>query len=99
MEDTSIEDRVSEPEIIEVDWSEYFDGLQGTAVLYEAKDRRFANLVSGISGRLLIRSDRNKCKKPWRSYLMGTVPCLPVEKRVRWIIERIEGQAFQTEGD
>ena len=45
MEDTSIEDRVSEPEIIEVDWSEYFDGLQGTAVLYEAKDRRFANLV------------------------------------------------------
>jgi predicted ATPase len=28
-----------------------------------------------------------------------TVPCLPVEKRVRWIIERIEGQAFQTEGD
>ncbi len=73
MEDTSIEDRVSEPEIIEVDWSEYFDGLQGTDVLYEAKDRRFANLVSGISGRLLIRSDRNKCKKPWRSYLMGTV--------------------------
>lgn len=30
-----------EPEITEADWSEYFDGLHGTAVLYHAEDGRF----------------------------------------------------------
>ncbi len=30
-----------EPETVDVDWSEYFDGLNGTAVLYDASNRRY----------------------------------------------------------
>lgn len=32
---------VMEPEIVDVDWSEYFNGLSGTAVVYDATDRRY----------------------------------------------------------
>lgn len=30
-----------EPEIVEVDWSEYFNGLNGTAVVYDASNSRY----------------------------------------------------------
>ena len=30
-----------EPEIVEADWSEYFNGLNGTAVVYDAANRRY----------------------------------------------------------
>lgn len=32
---------VMEPEIVDADWSEYFNGLNGTAVVYDATNRRF----------------------------------------------------------
>lgn len=32
---------VMEPEIVDVDWSEYFNGLNGTAVVYDAANRRY----------------------------------------------------------
>lgn len=32
---------VMEPEIIDADWSEYFNGLNGTAVVYDATNRRY----------------------------------------------------------
>lgn len=32
---------VMEPEIVEADWSEYFNGLNGTAVVYDAANRRY----------------------------------------------------------
>ncbi len=32
---------VSEPDITDVDWSEYFEGLNGAAVLYDASDMRY----------------------------------------------------------
>lgn len=32
---------VMEPEIVCADWSEYFDGLNGSAVVYDAADRRY----------------------------------------------------------
>ncbi len=37
----SIEDIVIEPETVYVDWSEYFNGLNGTAVVYDASDRQY----------------------------------------------------------
>ncbi len=40
MEDDT-EDMAAEPEIAEADWSEYFNGLNGTAVIYDASDRRY----------------------------------------------------------
>ena len=35
------EDLAVEPEIDNTDWSEYFNGLNGTAVIYDASDRRY----------------------------------------------------------
>ena len=32
---------VTEPEIVDVDWSEYFNGLNGTAVVYDATSRQY----------------------------------------------------------
>ena len=29
------------PEIVEVDWSEYFNGLNGTAVIYDASNKKY----------------------------------------------------------
>lgn len=37
----SAESMVMEPEIACADWSEYFDGLNGTAVIYDVADRRY----------------------------------------------------------
>ncbi len=37
----STESMVMEPEIVEADWSEYFNGLDGTAVVYDVSDRRY----------------------------------------------------------
>ena len=37
----SIEDIVIEPETVYIDWSEYFNGLNGTAVVYDASDRQY----------------------------------------------------------
>lgn len=39
--EVSAESIVIEPEIVDVDWSEYFDGLNGTAVVYDATNRRY----------------------------------------------------------
>ena len=30
-----------EPDVVDADWSEYFNGLNGTAVIYDATDRRY----------------------------------------------------------
>ena len=35
------EDMETEPEIAHADWSEYFNGLNGTAVIYDASNRRY----------------------------------------------------------
>lgn len=35
------ENEIEEPEIVCADWSEYFDGLNGSAVVYDAADRRY----------------------------------------------------------
>lgn len=40
MEDDT-EDMAAEPEITQADWSEYFNGLNGTAVIYDASDRHY----------------------------------------------------------
>lgn len=37
----STEDIVIEPEIVNTDWSEYFNGLNGTAVVYDTSNRRY----------------------------------------------------------
>ena len=37
----SIEDIVIEPETVCVDWSEYFNGLNGTAVVYDTSNRQY----------------------------------------------------------
>lgn len=34
-------DKAVEPEIVGTDWSEYFNGLNGTAVIYDASNRRY----------------------------------------------------------
>ena len=34
-------DMAAEPEIVQSDWSEYFNGQNGTAVIYDASDRRY----------------------------------------------------------
>lgn len=36
----STEGIVMEPEIVDADWSEYFNGLNGAAVVYDASSRR-----------------------------------------------------------
>lgn len=37
-----IEPAEVEPEIVDVDWSEHFHGLNGTAVVYDASDKRYS---------------------------------------------------------
>lgn len=37
----STDSTVMEPEIVDVDWSEYFNGLNGSAVVYDAANRRY----------------------------------------------------------
>ena len=37
----STEDIVTEPKIVSADWSEYFNGLNGTAVVYDPSDRQY----------------------------------------------------------
>ncbi len=43
--ETDIEDFTEsmpmEPELVDIDWSEYFNGLQGEAVIYDASNRRY----------------------------------------------------------
>ncbi len=39
--ETMVEEILLEPEIIEEDWSDYFDGFTGAAVLYEAANGRY----------------------------------------------------------
>lgn len=43
------EDNLSEPEIIEADWSEYFNGLNGAAVLYNASDMQYTIFNSELA--------------------------------------------------
>lgn len=40
-EKSAQEQPVSEPEIIEADWSEYFDGLNGAAVIYDPMNEKY----------------------------------------------------------
>lgn len=40
---------IAEPEIIEADWSEYFDGLNGTAVVYDASSRQYTMYHSELA--------------------------------------------------
>lgn len=37
----SVEDTVAEPETVCVDWSEYFNGLNGAAVIYDTSNRQY----------------------------------------------------------
>ena len=37
----SVEDTVTEPETVCVDWSEYFNGLNGAAVIYDTSNRQY----------------------------------------------------------
>lgn len=39
--ENSTDSTVMEPEIVDVDWSEYFNGLNGAAVVYDATNRRY----------------------------------------------------------
>lgn len=39
----SVEDTVAEPETVCVDWSEYFNGLNGAAVIYDTSNRQYTN--------------------------------------------------------
>lgn len=43
------EDLAAEPEVIHADWSEYFKGLNGTAVIYDASDRRYTIYNDGLA--------------------------------------------------
>ena len=45
----SPEDTVTEPENVSADWSEYFNGLNGTAVIYDASDRRYTMYNSDLA--------------------------------------------------
>ena len=45
----SPEDTVIEPENVSADWSEYFNGLNGTAVIYDASDRRYTMYNSDLA--------------------------------------------------
>ena len=50
------EPEVSEPEIIQTDWSEYFDGLNGAAVIYDASALRL-----NIYNNALAETRRSPC--------------------------------------
>lgn len=43
------EDNLSEQEIVEADWSEYFNGLNGAAVLYNASDMQYTIFNSELA--------------------------------------------------
>lgn len=52
----SIEDIVIEPETVCVDWSEYFNGLNGTAVVYDTSNRQYT-----IYNKDLAETRRSPC--------------------------------------
>lgn len=54
--ETPEQEVISEPEIIETDWSEYFDGLSGTAVIYDASDNKYM-----IYNRELAQTQSSPC--------------------------------------
>ncbi|MDE6924325.1 MAG: class D beta-lactamase [Acetatifactor sp.] len=43
------ESMLMEPEIVETDWSEYFNGLNGAAVVYDVSDRRYTIYNSDLA--------------------------------------------------
>ena len=45
----SIESIVMEPEIVDAEWSEYFNGLNGAAVVYDVSDRRYTIYNSDLA--------------------------------------------------
>ncbi|MDE7185190.1 MAG: class D beta-lactamase [Lachnospiraceae bacterium] len=45
----SIESIVMEPETVDADWSEYFNGLNGTAVVYDISNRRYTVYNSDLA--------------------------------------------------
>lgn len=47
--DTAKETSASEPEIVEADWSEYFEGLNGTAVIYDASNMQYTIFNSELA--------------------------------------------------
>lgn len=55
-ENTSANPTATEPKIVEADWSGYFDGLNGTAVLFDASAMEYQ-----ISGSELALTRRSPC--------------------------------------
>lgn len=47
--EVSAEDIVMEPEITDADWSEYFNGLNGAAVVYDVSNRRYTIYNSDLA--------------------------------------------------
>lgn len=54
--ETPVQEVNLEPEIIETDWSKYFDSLSGAAVVYDASDRKYT-----IYNRELALTQRSPC--------------------------------------
>ena len=54
--ETPVQEVNSEPKIIETDWSQYFDGLSGAAVVYDASDNKYT-----IYNRELAQTQRSPC--------------------------------------
>lgn len=54
--ETPVQEVNSEPEIIEADWSKYFDGLSGAAVVYDVSDSKYS-----IYNRDLAQTQRSPC--------------------------------------
>lgn len=55
-EESAAGNEVQEPEIIETDWSGYFDGLNGAAVVYDASENRYL-----IYNEALAQTRRSPC--------------------------------------
>lgn len=49
--DTTQETITPEPKIVEADWSEYFEGLNGTAVIYDASDMQYTIFNSELASK------------------------------------------------
>lgn len=55
-EEEASREEVGKPQIIEADWSEYFDGIHGAAVLYDPTENRYQ-----IYGQELAETRRSPC--------------------------------------
>lgn len=55
-EETASGEEIAEPQIVEMDWSDYFDGIHGAAVLYDPTENRYQ-----IYGQELAVTRRSPC--------------------------------------